>query len=217
MNKSQNKNKTQNQNQNQNKSLAVIILAAGASRRMGQPKQLLPYQGQTLLSYVTKCAIASSSSLAVVILGANADKIEPQINQLPVQIVKNTDWNEGISSSIRCGITYIKEQFPSINGIVFLTCDQPFISVAIIEELIDAYNLTKKPIIASKYGNTIGIPALFYRSFFSELMQLEGDRGAKKIINKYQEQVYEIDFPRGEIDLDTFENYQQLIQIQKNN
>ena len=192
-------------------SIAVIILAAGASRRMGKPKQLLPYRGQTLLSYVTKCALASSGSPVIVILGANADKIEPEINLLPVKIVKNTEWNEGISSSIRCGIAYIKEQFASINGVIFVICDQPFISAEIIDKLIDVYHSTNKPIIASQYGETIGIPALFARSFFSELMELNGDRGAKKIIKKYQDLVDKIDFPRGEIDLDTFENYQQLI------
>ncbi len=187
---------------------------------MGQPKQLLPYRGQTLISYVTKCAIAqcqsagpsaSSCSPVIVMLGANADKIEPEIAQLPVKIVKNLQWNEGISSSIRCGIEYLKEQFLNINGVVFLTCDQPFISAEIIERLIDAYNSTNKPIIASNYGETLGIPALFDRSLFSELMELKGDRGAKKIINKHPDLVNKIDFPQGEIDLDTWDNYQQLI------
>ena len=192
-------------------SIAVIILAAGASRRMGKPKQLLPYRGQTLLSYVTKCALASSGNPVIVILGANADKIEPEINLLPVQIVKNTECNEGISSSIRCGITYIKERFLNINGVIFVTCDQPFISANIIDRLIDGYHSTNKPIIASQYGETIGIPALFARSFFSELMKLNGDRGAKKTMQTYQDRVAIVDFPRGEIDLDTIEDYQKLI------
>ena len=199
---------------NENKvrnSIAVIILAGGASRRMGKPKQLLPYRGETLLSYVTKCAIASSCSPTIVILGANGDRIESEINRLAIEIVKNTEWNQGISSSIRCGIEYIEEQFLNIDGIVFLTCDQPFISPEMIDGLIDVYHKTNKPIIASKYGETIGIPALFSRILFSELMKLKGDRGAKKTIQKYRDRVATLNFPGGEIDLDTREDYQQFI------
>lgn len=188
-----------------------MILAAGASRRMGQPKQLLPYKEQTLLSYVTKCAIASAGNPVIVILGANAEKIEPEIASLPIRIVKNNKWNQGISSSIRCGISYIQKQYLNLDGVVFLTCDQPFVSAELIEQLIAAHNSTNKPIIASQYGETLGIPALFDHSLFSELRELKGDRGAKRIINKYPDLVDVIDFPQGTIDLDTLENYQQLI------
>jgi molybdenum cofactor cytidylyltransferase len=200
-----------NQNKEGKTSVAAIILAAGASRRMGRPKQLLPYRGQTLLSYVIQCAIASSCSPVIVILGANAEQIEPKISRLTIKIVKNTEWNEGISSSIRCGITYIQEQFLNIDAVVFLTCDQPFVSPKIIEQLIDVYYSTNQFIIASSYNRTTGIPALFTCHFFSKLMELQGDRGAKKLIHQYHYLVQQIDFPRGAIDLDTLENYQKLI------
>ncbi len=200
-------------NKDKKRSIAVIIMAAGASRRMGQPKQLLPYKGQTLLNYITKCAIASLGNPVIVILGANAEKIEPEIASLPIKIIKNKHWNEGISSSIRCGISYIQKQDLHTDGVVFLTCDQPFISAELIQQLIDAYYSTNKPIIASKYGETLGIPALFSHTFFSALMKLKGDRGAKKIINKYPDLVDVIDFPQGNIDLDTLENYQHFINL----
>ena len=93
----------------------------------------------------------------------------------------------------------------------FLTCDQPFVSVKLIEQLISAYHVTNKPIIASQYGRTLGIPALFSHTFFSTLLQLKGDRGAKKIINQHPHLVNAIDFPQGKFDLDTLDNYQQLI------
>ncbi|MGK7881857.1 MAG: NTP transferase domain-containing protein [Crocosphaera sp.] len=201
-----------NKNNDQKSSIAVIILAAGASRRMGQPKQLLPYKGQNLLNYITKCAIASLGNPVIVILGANVEKIELEIASLPVKLIKNNHWNEGISSSIRCGISYIQKQYLHIDGVVFITCDQPFISAKLIKQLIDAYYSTNKPIIASQYEETLGIPALFSHTFFPELMHLKGDRGAKKIINKYPDLVYVIDFPQGQIDLDTLENYQHFIQ-----
>ncbi|CCQ54929.1 MAG: nucleotidyltransferase family protein [Crocosphaera sp.] len=193
------------------RSIAVIILAAGASRRMGQPKQLLPYKGQALLNYITKCAIASLGNSVIVILGANSEKIEPEIASLPIKIIKNNHWHEGISSSLRCGISYLQKQDFPPDGVVFLTCDQPFVSDELLEQLIDAYYSTNKPIIASKYGDTLGIPALFSHTFFPALMKLQGDRGAKKIINKYPDLVYVIDFPQGNIDLDTLENYQHFI------
>ncbi|MGF1489742.1 MAG: NTP transferase domain-containing protein [Prochloraceae cyanobacterium] len=195
---------------NKNK-VSIIILAAGASRRMGQPKQLLPYRGDLLLNYVIKCALSSSGKPIIVILGANADRIEPEIDRFAIEIVQNKEWNEGISSSIRCGIEYIKKHFSEIEGTIFLTCDQPFISPKIIARLIAVYNDNNKLIIASKYRETIGIPALFPSSFFPELSKLKGDRGAKKTIQKYRDRVVTIEFPRGEIDLDTQEDYRQFI------
>ena len=198
-------------NKDKKSTIAAIILAAGASRRMGQPKQLLSYRGQTLLGHVIQCAIASSCSPVIVILGANAEKIEPEIARLPIKIVKNTEWDEGISSSIRCGITYVQEHLLNIDAVVFLTGDQPFISAEIIEQIINIYQPTNQLIVASNYGKSTGIPALFTCHFFSELMELKGDRGAKKIISQYQYLVHQIDFLGGAIDLDTLENYQQLI------
>lgn len=202
-----------NKNKDKKNSIATIILAAGASRRMGQPKQLLLYKEQTLLGYVTRCALSSECNPVIVILGANAEKIEPEIALLPIKIVQNNNWNEGIASSIRCGISYIQKQDLNLDGVVLLTCDQPFISTELIAQLITAHNSTNKPIIASQYNEIIGIPALFSRTFFSALMQLQGDRGAKKIINQYPDLVSVIDFPQGQIDLDTLENYQQLISM----
>lgn len=204
------RNARANKNQERKSSIAIIILAAGASKRMGQPKQLLLYKGQTLLSYVTKCALDSVGNPVIVILGANAEKIEPGIASLPIVIIKNYRWSEGIASSIRCGINYIQKQDFNLNGVVFLTCDQPFISTELIEQLIAAHHSTNKPIIASQYGETLGIPALFSRTFFSALMQLHGERGAQRIVNKYPHLVEALDFPQGQIDLDTLENYQQL-------
>ena len=195
-------------------SVVSIILAAGASRRMGQPKQLLPYRGQTLLSYVIQCSLTASCSAVIVVLGANADEIEPSIERFPVKIIRNSDWSQGIGSSIRYGVEYTREQsfdFSNINGMIFLVCDQPLISTRVIEQLIGCYDKQNQSIIACCYNQTIGTPALFDRSFYSELVKLKGDQGAKKIILKYRDQVTTIRFPDGEIDLDTFAEYQQFV------
>ncbi len=200
-----------NQNKDKKSSIAAIILAAGASRRMGQPKQLLPYKRQTLLCHVIRSALASECKPVIVVLGANAEQIKPTINKFPIKIVKNKNWTQGISSSINCGVTYIQEQYLDIDAVVFFTCDQPFISDIIVDQIINVYNENDKSIIASKYKQNLGVPALFSRNLFSELMKLKGDKGAKKIINQYPDLVCPIDFPQGEIDLDTLENYQQFI------
>ena len=198
------------------KSIAAIILAAGASRRMGQPKQLLSYRGQTLLSYVIQCVLASSCSPVIVVLGANSDKVESVIEKIPVNIVKNPEWNQGMSSSIRYGVQYIREHCLNVDGslnvdgMIFFACDQPCISIGVIEQLIHRYAESKKTIIASRYGETIGIPVLFAHGFCTELEQLKGDVGAKSIIQKYHEQVATVEFAKGKIDLDTFAEYQKF-------
>ena len=192
-------------------SIAAIILAAGASRRMGQPKQLLPYRGQSLLECVIQCALASSCRPVIVILGAHAEAIAPAIEHLPIAVIHNANWHQGMSSSIRCGVSYIRDNLPSTDGILFLTCDQPFVSTNLIETLIKRYNDSNKPIVASQYEGTMGIPVLFSPLFYSNLMQLEGDYGAKTLIQTYPSQVATINFPKGKIDLDTFVDYQKLI------
>ena len=190
-------------------SVSAIILAAGASRRMGRPKQLLPYRGQTLLGHIIQCVLVSSCSPVIVVLGAHADKITPTIEHFSIEIVNNSDWLQGMSSSIQCGLNYLRDRF--IEGVIFLACDQPFISTEIIEQLINLHTQSDKPIIASQYGEIIGVPALFARSVCPELMQLKGDVGAKSIIQKNRDRVATIKFNGGEIDLDTLAEYQQLI------
>ena len=192
-------------------SIAAIILAAGASRRMGQPKQLLPYRGQTLLGHVIQCTLASSCHPVIVISGAHAEAIAPVIEHLSIEVIHNANWHQGMSSSIRCGVSYIRDNLPSTDGILFLTCDQPFVSTNLIETLIKRYNDSNKPIVASQYEGTMGIPVLFSPLFYSNLMQLEGDYGAKTLIQTDPSQVATINFPKGKIDLDTFVDYQKLI------
>ena len=194
-----------------NNSIAGIILAAGASRRMGQPKQSLPYRGHTLLSYVIQCVLASSCSPVLVVVGANADEVEPVIEKTPVNIVKNPEWNQGMSSSIRYGVQYIREHCLNVDGMIFFTCDQPCVSIGLIEQLIHRYTESNKTIIASHYGGKIGIPVLFSHEFCTDLIQLKGDVGAKSVIQKYPDQVTSVEFPKGKIDLDTFAEYQQFI------
>jgi molybdenum cofactor cytidylyltransferase len=190
--------------------VAIIILAAGASTRMGTPKQLLPYQGHSLLSYTLESAITSVCNPVVVVLGANAQQIRSEVNQPSVQVVENPQWNLGMSSSIRCGILSLSNYSENIDAAVIAVCDQPFLSTQIINLLVASYHSTGKPIVASQYAGTLGVPVLFSSIFFSELAVLKETDGAKTFINKHFNEVFCFPFPLGAIDIDTPKDYEQL-------
>ncbi|MEH2083110.1 MAG: nucleotidyltransferase family protein [Nostoc sp.] len=195
---------------NEKSTIAIMILAAGASTRMGTPKQLLLYQGRSFLKYITEIAIASVCQPVVVVLGANAEQIYPQIKQLPVTVVNNPNWACGMSTSIKSGIELLNNLLQKIEAVVITLCDQPFVSHQVINQLVDAYYSTKKPIIACEYGGTLGVPALFSQIFFSELAALKETSGAKRVINDNLNQVFSIPFTLGDIDIDTPEDYEEL-------
>ena len=196
-----------------NPTIGIIILAAGASTRMGKPKQLLPYQGRSLLRHITEIAIASKNQPIIVVLGANAEIIKPEICQLPVQIVENLQWASGMGSSIRTGIEAVNALGQNVEAVVITLCDQPFVSPELINQLVETYRRSDKAIVACEYADTLGVPALFHHTFFSQLMTLKQGEGAKQIIGKYINQVTSVPFLQGLIDIDTPNDYQQL-QIQ---
>lgn len=190
--------------------IGIIILAAGASSRMGTPKQLLLYQGRSFLSYIVEAAIASMCHPIVVVLGANAEQIKSEVS-FRVQVVENTRWTEGMSSSIAVGMQALVNQ--NIEGVVITLCDQPFVSTQIIDQLIATYRLTGKSIVACEYAGTLGVPAFFSRAFFPELMTLGATEGAKHLIKKYSAQVFSVPFSKGAIDIDTPQDYEHLIGV----
>lgn len=176
---------------------------------MGKPKQLLRYQERTFLHHALEVALASMCRPIVVVLGAHAEQVRPEIEHLGVQVLENQQWSEGISTSIRVGIQALNATC-QIEAAVVTLCDQPFVSAQIINQLVVAYKRTSQPIVACEYGGTLGVPALFSRSLFAELIGLKGDRGAKQMIKEYAQQVLSISFPEGAIDIDTPRDYEQL-------
>ncbi|NES91020.1 nucleotidyltransferase family protein [Okeania hirsuta] len=193
-----------------NKSIGIIILAAGASTRLGQPKQLLIYKGNTLILNTVEIAVNSGCSPIIVVLGAYGNLILPEISNFPVKIVENHDWQEGMNTSIRAGINTLQTTQEIIEAVIIMVCDQPFLSTNLIQKIIDVYYLKSNPIVASKYAGVLGVPALFSSSLFPEMLNLNTDKGAKQIINKYAGQVAIVNFHRGEIDIDTFTDYERL-------
>ena len=186
----------------------LIILAAGSSSRLGQPKQNLIYRKKTLLQYAIETGLASACTPVVVVLGANAALIKPTIEKEPVIIVYNDNWHEGTASSIKSGINEIQKIEPQIADVIIMLCDQPFVDTHLLNHLILAKS--KTGIVACAYNNIIGPPALFDKIYFPELLDLQGQEGAKKLLIKYHDDVIDIYFPKGSVDVDTMEDLEKL-------
>lgn len=190
--------------------IGIVILAAGSSSRLGKPKQLLKYGGKSLLQNAIDAARNSDAKPVIVVLGANANKISHEIAGSSVNVIINSEWEEGMASSVRKGLNELLFIAPSSDAVIFMVCDQPYISPALINDLINTQSQSGKSIVACNYGDTIGPPALFYKSLFSELMQLKGDAGARKIIQQHQGEVATVSFENGKIDIDTEADYDAL-------
>ncbi len=189
---------------------AIVVLAAGASTRMGSPKQLLPYKGKTLLQHVIDTAKAAEAALVVTVLGANAETILQQSGAGINPYVVNEKWREGMASSIQSGLKKALELLPGLEAVAFLVGDQPFLSSTVINELFTLMENNGSPIAASNYEGTVGVPAVFSKAVFSELMELKGEEGARKLIKAAGAQVALLHFPQGAIDVDTKEDYSRL-------
>lgn len=192
------------------KNIGVIILAAGDSSRLGTPKQLLAYEGKTLLQHSLQVAVDSLAHPVIVVLGDHADDIKRETDLNSVHAVVNAGWQEGMASSIRLGIKTLLEIDPHTDGAVLMLCDQPFVTSALLNDLIAAHQNTGKAIVASSYSNTLGVPAFFHKSIFPELLQLKDDSGAKRIIQQHAKEVDAIAFSKGNVDIDTEADYQEL-------
>ena len=191
--------------------IGLIILAAGAATRMGRPKQLLSYQGRSLILHAVEVALASLCQPIIVVLGAYVEQIKPELMPKAVQVVENSQWQEGMSSSIRAGISMLLKTNSKVDAVIISLADQPLVSPQIFNQLIQSYQETQKVIIASKYNETTGVPALFSNALFPELMQLEGDKGAKALIQKYIDTGLILLIPEAAIDIDTPDDYKQLL------
>jgi len=188
----------------------IIILAAGSSSRLGNPKQLLAYKGKTLLQHSIDVALETNIKSIIVVLGSNIELIEKETETSGVYVVKNEDWASGMASSIACGLNILKIHAPKTDGVILMVCDQPYVSTALLNNLMLKQNETGSTVVASSYENTLGTPALFHKYLFTELSSLQGDKGAKIIFRKYGNSCESIPFALGGIDIDTHENYRNL-------
>ncbi|MFD2584595.1 NTP transferase domain-containing protein [Pedobacter vanadiisoli] len=192
----------------------IIILAAGASSRLGRPKQLLDYKGKTLLQTVINEALNTNCKPVMVVLGANADEIANKHQNDQISIVINDGWETGMASSIVAGLSTMIKANSEINSIIIAVADQAFIKMSNFNNLIEKHKETGKNIIASTYDETIGTPVLFKKDYFEALLALKGAEGAKKILKQYPQDLETVVFERGGTDIDTETDYNNLISQQ---
>lgn len=190
--------------------IGVILLAAGASRRLGTAKQSLAFQGSTLLRRSAETALLVSGAV-VVALGARRAVLRAEIADLPVTIVENKDWERGMGGSLKIGLDALLETNEKLRAVVVMVCDQPFVSVELLERIVAVFQATNAPVVACRYADTLGVPALFSAELFPELHALEPSHGAKTLIAEHRRRVVPVEFPEGAFDIDTPEDYARLL------
>jgi molybdenum cofactor cytidylyltransferase len=191
--------------------VGAVILAAGSSSRMGVPKQTLQFQGKSLLRRAVIAALDASCCPVVVVTGAHAELSRRELDQLDVREAFNPNWETGMGSSVRAGIERLISIDPGVAAVVLLLCDQPYVTPSFISSLIAAHHTPGKPIIASAYGGSFGVPVLFSRALFTELTQLGGRSGAKEIIERHTSETHFLTFSEGEVDVDTPDDFSFLL------
>jgi len=192
--------------------IGTIILGAGASSRMGEPKQLLRWKKETLVDRAIAQAIGLAAGPVVLVLGANAELIASSLSPGKYHIAQNENWKTGMGSSIVCGLQTLLDAPGQLAGVLITLVDQPLITSSDLEKIIEKYKKVLPPLIAAFYEDTLGVPALFSADLFPELLTLSGQKGAKAIINKYRESLAKLDLPAAKIDLDTPEEWQTFLQ-----
>jgi molybdenum cofactor cytidylyltransferase len=175
---------------------------------MGQSKQLLPWKSETLLSHTINIVKASKAAGIYVVLGANQEAHRKAINSENINVIANGNWKDGMGTSLKAGINELQKD-SSVAGVLILVCDQPFLSTAHLDAMIESFEKQKCSIVASVYDGTNGVPVLFGKEHFTELVDIGDDEGAKKVISSNQEQVIGIMFPEGSVDIDTPDEYQR--------
>ncbi len=195
----------------QNPKIAQLILAAGASTRMGEPKQLLPWQDTTLIGHAINQSQTLENTDTFVVLGAYYELIQREINHFSTTILRNMDWKLGMGSSIRYGVKNILDNKDSFDAILISLIDQPLIEISHYQMLIDNFLKNPESIVASNLHDRVGVPAIFPKSIFEELMMLKQDYGARYIIQKYEKQVKAIPLADQGIDIDTKQQYQKVL------
>jgi molybdenum cofactor cytidylyltransferase len=195
----------------ENFSCGLLLLAAGASTRMGRPKQLLPVRGRPLLRHVVEAYLAEPVSPLVIVLGANPVEIAACLDGLPVHLVVNAGWAEGMGSSLRTGMEALLARAPTLDSVVVALADQPDLTAGHIAKLIGTHRATGRSIVASECDGVRGPPVLFAAAHFPALLASHGDIGARPLLQKHVQDVAAVPLTAAP-DLDTPEDYAGYLQ-----
>jgi molybdenum cofactor cytidylyltransferase len=193
--------------------IGAVVLAAGRASRMGELKQLLFINGQPMVRRVTEAVCAADLAQVVVVVGAQAEAVTDALTDLPVDIVINKAWADGMSTSLRAGIEALDTE---IQAVLVVLADQPALTPSLLRTLVDRYYTTEAPIVVPFYQGQRGNPVLFDRSLFTELLAVEGDRGGRVLISRYQDQVERVDVDDSSVilDVDTRQDYEKATEIE---
>lgn len=189
----------------------IILLAAGEASRMGRPKQLLEFHSQTFIERMIHQSAQIAGHQIVLVLGANQQLIKEKINTDHLVVEVNSNWETGMGSSIKAGLKAAIKAFPHCSNLIFSVIDQPFVCSELFSELLRAKLASKKKIVACRYAGTVGVPVLFDIQYFDLLLNLKDNQGAKNILISQSHDLETITFEKGAIDIDTPEDYSNLI------
>lgn len=192
--------------------IAAIVLAAGTATRMGQPKQLLNWGGQPLIRVVAEHVLAASLDQVLVVVGHAQAAVTDALHDLPVQIVHNPHYTEGQSTSLKTGVAALSSE---VTAALVVLGDQPFVTSTIIDTIVTTWRSSQTPIVAPSYQGQRGHPVLFACSLFPELLAIAGDQGARSLLQRHRSalQLIPFDDQRPLIDIDTWEDYQQMSRL----
>ena len=163
-----------------------------------------------MLRHVVDCATRGGSDPVFVVLGAHADRLREELRPTRAQIVVNSAWRAGLGTSVRAAVRAVQQRCPGAGGVLLLSCDQARITPSVVHRLHERFHVAEARMVACEYAGTVGVPALFNRSLFAELLALEDDQGAKRVLLAHVDEVVRIDWPQGAIDVDTLQDYESL-------
>ncbi|HTB24041.1 MAG TPA: nucleotidyltransferase family protein [Puia sp.] len=187
----------------------IIILAAGNSSRMGEPKQLMMYNNKTFLQHIIAESKNALLDPVICVTGYESDLISESISGMEVSIVYNEYWSEGMGSGISAGIKQLL--LSDVDSVILTVSDQPYVTSDLFGTMLKMKVRSGKRIVACSYAGTLGTPVLFSKEYFNQLKSLSGNQGAKNIVKLNLPDVCSVEFEKGEIDIDTKEDYKNLI------
>ncbi|HEX2898816.1 MAG TPA: nucleotidyltransferase family protein [Bacteroidia bacterium] len=160
----------------------IVLLAAGGSRRMGFPKQLIEFKGKKMIQVVAERLLACGAVPTAVVLGANASAIGPALAGYGLCILQNPEWESGMAGSIRCGVGFVESAFPDTTHLLLALVDQPFVEALDYQALLAASKAFPEKVVATEYAGQVGAPMVFPRKYFPLLAGLQGDQGARAVV-----------------------------------
>lgn len=192
----------------ESRNVAGVVLAAGSSSRMGRNKLLLELGGETVIRRAVRAAVDGGLDPVVVVLGHEAERVRAELSGLPFRAVLNPDHARGVGTSLLVGVAEVPI---SAAALVVLLADMPFVTASMIGAVVERHRATGAPVVVSRYGETEAPPTLFDRSLFAELLAIAGDRCARQVARRHEQEAAVVAWPAQALrDLDVAGDYQDV-------